>query len=247
MAAAHVDDAILVATAAMFEETHRILVNMMTCEGGAMAWAKDHISEFELLKPALMNFSHHSKKADNPPLRIVNTTVEPSKSTKHLGVYLDRHLNWKEQGAYAIKKGTKWAVQIRRVVRSGWGLTPKHARHLYTSIALLRILYGIDIWAMPTGHISEEGQAQGNRQIALKLNSIQRPGALAIVGGLRTSPSDSLCAHANITPIHLEIDKQCEQAVLRLATLFFFFFFFDSINGRSKPKQGTNGGIERGL
>jgi hypothetical protein len=82
-----------------------------------------------------------------------------------------------------------------------------------------RILYGIDIWATPTGRISEEGQAKGNRQIALKLNSVQRPGALAIVGGLRTSPSDSLCAHANITPIHLEIDKQCGRAALRLATL----------------------------
>ena len=116
------------------------------------------------------------------------------------------------------KKGTKWAAQIRRVVRPRWGLSPKNARRLYTSVALPRILYGVDIWAPPSRR--KEGDKLGGNGLAInKLATVQRTGALAIVRGLRTSPSDSLCAHANILPIHLEIDKICRRAALRLATL----------------------------
>ena len=218
-AAAYVDDAILVATAKSFEETHKILEDMMTRTGGAKEWAKEHNSKFELTKLALIDFAHRNKKVARLPLKIENTTVEPSSSTKYLGIYLDQHLNWKEQEANALKKDANWAAQIRRQVRPGWGLSPKHAKRLYTAVAIPRILYGIDVWAPPTERKGEDNQAAGNRHAVNRLASVQRPGALAIVGGLRTSPSDSLCAHANITPMNLEVEKHCGRAALRLATL----------------------------
>ena len=220
-AAAYVDDAILVATARTFEETHNILEDMMTRAGGAIDWAKDHNSNFEFSKLALMDFAHRNKRLDRPPLRIGDTVVEPTTSTKYLGIYLNQHLNWKEQQANAAKKGAVWASQIRRLVRPGWGLTPKYARRLYTSVAVPRILYGVDVWAPPTKWEGEGDvkQRTGNRHAANCLTSAQRPGTLAILGGLRTSPSDSLCAHANVTPMPLEIEKHCGRAALRMATL----------------------------
>jgi hypothetical protein len=65
-AAAYIDDAILVVTAKTFQDTHNMLENMMTREGGAMEWAKDHNSNFELTKLALMDFVHKSKKTVCP-------------------------------------------------------------------------------------------------------------------------------------------------------------------------------------
>ena len=220
-AAAYVDDAILVATAGTFEETHIILEDMMTRTDGAMDWAKDHNSNFEISKLTLMDFTHRNKKLDRPSLRIGDTTIEPSTSTKYLGIYLNQHLNWKEQQASTAKKGTIWASQIRRLVRPGWGLTPKYARRLCASVAVPRIFYGIDVWAPPTKWEGEgeERQRPRNRHTSNCLTSVQRPGTLAILGGLRTSPSDSLCTHANITPMHLEMEKHCRRAALRLATL----------------------------
>jgi hypothetical protein len=154
--AAYVDNAILVTTVKTFEETHKTLNNMMTRENGALQWAREHNSRFKMSKLALMDFAHQSKKVMRPLLLISNTQIETSKSAKYLGVYIDQHLNWKEQEAYTTKKGATWAVQIRRVVRPDWGLTPKFARRMYISITLLRILYTADIWAPGPPHTYHE-------------------------------------------------------------------------------------------
>ena len=69
---------------------------------------------------------------------------------------MDQHLNWKEQEANALKKGTNLATQIKRLVRPGWGLSPKHARCLYTSVAIPSILYGVDVWVPPTEQKGDE-------------------------------------------------------------------------------------------
>jgi ribonuclease HI len=218
-AAAYVDDAIIVTTAKTFEDTHKILVDMMTREGGALQWASEHNSRFELTKLALLDFAHHCKKVNRPPLQISETTIKASSSVKYLGVYLDQHLNWKEQEAHATKKGAIWAAQIRRVVRPDWGLTPKFARQMYISVALPRILYAADVWAPPMFKPEHAAKTDANRRFTTRLSTIQRAGTLAVVGGLRTSPSDALCMHADILPTHLELDKLYHQAAARMATL----------------------------
>ena len=89
-----------------FEGAHAILEDLMIREGGAMEWARQHNSKFEMTKLALLNFSHHSKAVESPPLTIADTKIIASKSVKYLGIYLDQHLNWKEKIAHAMKKGT---------------------------------------------------------------------------------------------------------------------------------------------
>ena len=134
-------------------------------------------------------------------------------------MYLDQHLSWKEQEAYAAKKGATWAAQIRRIVRPDWGLTPKFARRMYTGVALPRILYAADVWAPPAYKKEQGAKPTANKRFTARLATIQRAGTLAIVGGLRTSPTDTLCAHADVLPAHLELDKACHKAAVRMATL----------------------------
>jgi len=110
-AAAYVDDTILIATAKTFEEMHQILMDMMTREGGAMDWAKAHNSNFEITKLALIDFAHQSKAVKRKSLQLQGVEIEPAGSTKHLGVMIDQSLTWKEQEAYAIKKGAAWMAQ----------------------------------------------------------------------------------------------------------------------------------------
>jgi len=49
--------------------------------------------------------------------------------------------------------------------------------------------------------------------------TIQRVGALAITGGLRTSATDALNVHAHLLPAELMVRKWCHRALTRIATL----------------------------
>jgi Reverse transcriptase (RNA-dependent DNA polymerase) len=148
-AKAFVDDALLIATAKTFTKAHGKLYNMMTRSRGIIEWSTTHNSPLEYSKLALIDFAHQKCTHERAPLELPNITITPTQSTKYLGVYFDQHLSWKTQHTHAIEKGTKWAAQIKRALRATWGLTLKHARQLYISIALPRILYGTDIWYPP--------------------------------------------------------------------------------------------------
>lgn len=218
-AAAYVDDAILIATASDFQQTHNILADMMTRPGGAVDWSNNHNSRFEFSKLALIDFAHRNSKKQRSPLVLPNSTIKPSTSAKYLGVFVDQHLQWNTHIAHVIRKGASWSSQIRRAVAPSWGLTPKYARKMYSSVAIPKILYAVDVWGIPK--ILEETEPhRKNTSIAVsKLTTTQRAGTLAITGCLRTTPTDLLDLHAGTLPIHLEIDKHCHRAAVRIATL----------------------------
>jgi ribonuclease HI len=218
-AIAYVDDAILIAKAKTFAQAHEKLKDMMTRKDGAIEWTKTHNSQFEYSKLALLDFAHQSKKVTRPPLSLPSITISPTRSAKYLGVMLDQNLTWKEQLAYVVGKGTNWASQINRAARPSWGLTPKAAKRLYQGVAIPRILYGIDIWCVPSKKSRQEGAAPGPEAAIAKIASSQRAGTIAITGGFRTSPSDSLDAHASILPTRHRLGKAQHSAAVRLAAL----------------------------
>lgn len=89
----------------------------------------------------------------------------------------------------------------------------------YISVAIPRILYAIDIWGIcfkrnATIHAAGKVSEYNN-----KLTSIQRAGTLAITGGLRTSPTDTLDVHAFMLPLHLKIEKHLFRSAICIATL----------------------------
>lgn len=43
--------------------------------------------------------------------------------------------------------------------------------------------------------------------------------ARLIVGGMVSSPGDLMCAHADLPPVHLAVDKLLQKAAVRYATL----------------------------
>jgi hypothetical protein len=100
MAEAYVDDAIISASANSFKEAYEKLRNMMIRDGGAISWTKSHNSPFEYSKLMLIDFAHGSRPTDRPPLVLPSITINPTKSTKYLGIILNQNLNWKEQSAY---------------------------------------------------------------------------------------------------------------------------------------------------
>jgi len=218
-ALAYVDDTILVATADDFPAAHTKLTSMMTRPGGVAEWSKTHNSPLEYSKLALIDFAHRSSTKERTTLQLPERQVEPVKSTKYLGVIIDQTLGWKAQQAHAVNKGSKWATQIRRIAKPTWGITPNYARRLYISVALPRILYAADVWCVVTRGEKVGANRLGPAKALDQIDTIQRAGALAITGGLRTSATDTLNAHANLLPSALTVSKWCHRAIIRLAAL----------------------------
>ena len=216
-AIAYVDDTIMLATADTFAEAHTKLADMMTREGGVADWSTDHNSPLEHSKLALIDFAHKASHAERTPLTLPQGEVKPAENAKYLGVIFDQHLDWKAQHAHALGKGTKWAMQIKRLARPTWGITPKYARKLYSSVAIPRALYAVDVWSSTARGSAQNRKA--NAKVIKQLTTIQRAGAIAITGGLRSSPTDALDASAFLLPAELTIDKWCHRALVRMAML----------------------------
>jgi hypothetical protein len=92
-AKAYVDDTLLLATAEHFKEAHNKLASMMGREGGVTEWSKTHNSPLEYLKLVLIDFVHRNSPKKRAQLQLPQRQVEPSASTKYLGVILDQYLN----------------------------------------------------------------------------------------------------------------------------------------------------------
>jgi ribonuclease HI len=105
------------------------------------------------------------------------------------------------------------------VVRQSWGVTPKYAKRLYSGVALPRVLYGADIWSLTTQSESKDLRVRSCGKATKLLTTTQRAGALAITGGLRTSPTDTLDAISYLLPAELTIYRFCRGALARLMTL----------------------------
>jgi len=216
-AMAYVDDSIMIAIVKSFPEAHKKLLSMMMRAGGVINWSTLHNSPLEYSKLALVDFAHGQSTKRRSLLHLPQIIIQPTKSTRDLGVVFDQNLNWKEQHAYMIEKGTKWAMQIRRLARPTWGLTPGNARWLYISVAIPRILYVIDVWCVPP---YTNGKCQrGTVKVIRKIMTIQRAGALAITGSLCTSATDALNAVAYLLPALLLADKACHRVALHLTML----------------------------
>jgi len=82
---AFVDDTVLLAIAKSFQDTHRILGDMLEREGGAYEWSADHNSHFETSKFSLVDFTL-SKTKPRPPMTIRRNVITPTPSHRFLGI-----------------------------------------------------------------------------------------------------------------------------------------------------------------
>ena len=91
----YVDDALVIVTAKTFTGTTRMLKSFMERREGALNWAKDHNSKFEISKITVMHCQPNTRKpADhpNPVLRIEGKVIQEVTSYKYLGVHIDSQL-----------------------------------------------------------------------------------------------------------------------------------------------------------
>jgi len=132
---------------------------------------------------------------------------------------MDQELCFKEQAAHALAKGMKWVSQFKRMAKIAKGMKGEFMRAMLYGVALPSMLYAADIWCVPPVTRSSGRQTRGTKGFIGRMERVQRQAALQITGALRTTPTDLLLAHADITPIEYHLCKICHSAALRIVTL----------------------------
>lgn len=132
---------------------------------------------------------------------------------------MDQELTWREHAAYAVGKGTEYVLQLRRLLRTSMGIPTKLMHQLYQAVAIPKFTYAADIWFHPLFKKDSNASQHGSKRTADCLTSVQCLAALSIMGTMRTTPTNSLEAHANLLPIPLLMQKICHRATARLASL----------------------------
>ena len=154
-----------------------------------------------------------------PDIRIRQHTIQSLNSHKFLGLIMDKELQFKEHAAHALAKGMKWVTQFRRTAKVAKGMKGEFMRAMLYGVALPSMLYAADVWCVPPVRRVSGRQTRGTKGFIGRMERVQRQAAIQITGALRTTPTDLLLAHADITPMEYHLRKICHSAALRIATL----------------------------
>ena len=226
-----IDDTAFAARGKDFEEANKKPREIMESDDGALAWGRQHKAEFELDKTALICASCGRKPDPNnrgkstplprPPIHIQGHRVEPTKSYKFLSVIIDEELKFRDHAAYVIAKGTKYVLACGQMTRASKGVQGNVMKKLYESVAIPKMLYAIDVWGTELLHRGrgKREKGWGPRGFTKQIDKVQRMASLLITGGMRSTATDTLLAHAECLPTTLLIHQHCHRATLRLVTL----------------------------
>src|SRR5882724_135671 len=82
------------------------------------------------------------------------------------------------------------------------GVSTKHMRRFYIMIVIPCMLYAADLFLIP-----QSGQAIRSKGHIKRLGRVQRQASIHVTRALRSTPTDSLDAHADLLPFQYLIEK----------------------------------------
>ena len=132
-----------------------------------------------------------------------------------------QELRWQEQANYALGKGTKYTLLMRRLSGVSWGIPLRLTRQLYQAVVVPRTTYTAIVWLCPPLAMNSDSNQlkRGSIGVIRKMAMTQRQAAITILGAMRTSPLDTLEVHAFLPPTHLLIQDTLYRSMLRMSRL----------------------------
>ncbi|KIJ11403.1 hypothetical protein PAXINDRAFT_84599 [Paxillus involutus ATCC 200175] len=147
------------------------------------------------------------RSKERPPMTIRGTVINSSPTHHFLGILVDNMLRWHAHARYAIGKGTAYVMQLRRLALSVKGIPLSLMKQLYTSVALLKMLYTVDLWFRPLYEEAHDTAHRGSIGLAKRLSKVQHLAIISITGAMCTMATDVLEVHAKIMQYSLFTGK----------------------------------------
>src|SRR5882724_13247224 len=87
-------------------------------------------------------------------------------------------------------------------------------RRFYITIVILHMLYAANLFLLP-----QSGQAIGSKGHIKRLGRVQRQATIHATGALRSTPTDSLDAHADLLPFQYLTEKLLDHTSTQIVSL----------------------------
>jgi hypothetical protein len=159
-------------------------------------WAVSSKLSFNPNKTKCILFTKNIKYR-NPDIYLQGNKLEICTSFKHLGVYLDRKLNWNTHCNYVKTKASNIINNLLVFAKNKFGLNGKALETIYKGAVLPIISYACSVWISSVDKL----------KTIKTLQSLQRQVALRITKAYRTVSNEALDVIANLTPIDLYLKK----------------------------------------
>jgi ribonuclease HI len=209
IATGYIDDVAILRWGSSIKETCNGLEKAMQ---QAMIWAKKHVSVFA---PSKFQLTHHTRRrqiADiDRHIKIEQTIIPPSESSKYLGVTLDTALNWKQHIQNLKIKISKSIGALASLAGSTWGAGATELRKIYQAVVIPQMMYGCSIWSV--AHERGEGYT---RQTIDSLKTLQAKAGRIIGGAYKATSGPALDVELHLLPVEQQIWKTSAETVSRI-------------------------------
>jgi hypothetical protein len=172
-----------------------------------LQWAKTRGMAFAAEKSELIHFNRGRKQWDTPvnlalPQGGGTSPIQPTRSARFLGVWLDWRLSWKAHRQAVEGKLRTQEFALTRIAAKTWGPGLIRAREVYTKCIRSALAYGASSFHTPT---PPGGKPQG---VAQGLGKAQNRGLRVVTGAYRATPTHTLETEAWVPPLDLYLNKR---------------------------------------
>ncbi|EAQ84562.1 hypothetical protein CHGG_08576 [Chaetomium globosum CBS 148.51] len=184
--------------------------------GTCIRWADSRGMKFAPEKSELIHFNKGRRQWSNQ-LELTSpgrgtSPVRPKESTRFLGVWLDRKLNWKAHLAAVERKLRTQSYALSRLAASTWGLGLAKAREVYTKCIRSALAYGASSFHIPT----DVGGEPVKKGITKALGKAQNKSLRMVAGAFKHTPIRNLETETWVPPLDLYLNKPLADFETRL-------------------------------
>lgn len=149
------------------------------------SWLNKNDLRVSTAKSEAIWFTKGRRNTHPPPIVMDNIIIPFKNQTKHLGVILHKHLNWKYHIENVCTKAKKNTNILRAICRVWWGADPSTLLTIFYALIRSHLDYG-SIFINPN-----------NKTNINKLNTVHFAGIRTCLGCMRSTPTNVLLAEAS--------------------------------------------------
>ena len=171
----------------------------------ASEWAQIRGMEFEPAKSTLIHFDRGP--GDSTPAILNGVQIKPAKSSRFLGIWIDRKLTFAAHIRAVKGKLETQMHALTRLAASTWGCSLIRSREIYTKVIRSALAYGTGVFHNPE-----------QPTVAKKLETNQNQALRRVLGAYRATPVRQLELEAYCPPLDIYFNKRLADFENRLTT-----------------------------